>query len=175
MAALGLEQADLVGHSLGGRICMDVAAHCPERVGHLVLVSAVGVPWGKWYPEIGLDLLREGLTNPPKYRDLIREDARRVRFLELARATYQTLSDDFRDKLTQIQAPTLVIWGERDVLTPPDFGRELAARIPRAQLAMIPEAGHTPMWDDPAHFCDLVLSFLDREAERRGRGNVCAA
>jgi pimeloyl-ACP methyl ester carboxylesterase len=180
MEALELERADLIGHSMGGRICMDVAAHCPERVRRLTLVSAVGIPWAKSYPEVGWDLLRESRATPREYLELVREDARRVRFFELALATYQVLADDFRDKLAQIQAPTLVVWGGRDILTPPEFGRVLAAEIPRAELALIEAAGHNPMWDDPGAFSDLVLSFLagcrgavterrsDEEIERGG-------
>jgi pimeloyl-ACP methyl ester carboxylesterase len=160
MSALGLDRADLIGHSLGGRVCMDVAASCPERVGRLVLVSTVGIPWRKPYPMIGLDLLREGRVNLPKYPDLVREDARRVRFLELALATFETIADDFRHNLGRIRAPTKIIWGGRDVLTPPDFGRVLSEEIPNADLTIIDEAGHTPMWDAPEDFTELALSFL---------------
>ena len=160
MGELGIERADLVGHSLGGRICMDVAAHCPDRVGRLVLVSTVGVSWGKPYPMVGWDLLREGWVNAPKYPDLVREDARRVRFLELCLATYEMLADDFREAMARIEAPTLIVWGDRDVLTPPDHAEVFTTHIASADLALIEGAGHTPMWDAPEEFAEVVLGFL---------------
>jgi pimeloyl-ACP methyl ester carboxylesterase len=160
MEALALERADLIGHSLGGRISMDVAAHCPERVRRLVLVSAVGLSWRKPYPMVGLDLLLEGWRNAPKFPDLVREDARRVNFLELCLATYEVLSDDFQAELHRIAAPTLVLWGDRDLLTPPRHGEILTSAIPSAELAYIRGAGHTPMWDAPEEFSRRVLEFL---------------
>jgi pimeloyl-ACP methyl ester carboxylesterase len=160
MAALGLEQADLLGHSMGGRICMDVAVNCPSQVRRLVLVSTIGLPFGKSYAEVGLDLVRESRATPPEYLELVRTDARRVSFLQLALATLEVLSDDFRDHLSRIQAETLILWGARDQLTRPDRARELARLIPNARLAILPEAGHNPMWEQPAAFSRPVLSFL---------------
>jgi pimeloyl-ACP methyl ester carboxylesterase len=171
MGALGLERADLVGHSMGGRICMDVAVSCPERVRRLVLVSTVGVPFGKTYPEVGLDLMRENRATPPEYLDLVMEDVRRVRPFELAWATLQVLMDDFRDRLSRIRSRTLVVWGERDLLTPLRLGRDLAAAIPGAKLAVFDQSGHNPMWDDPERFCQVTLGFLGSgsgAAERDG-------
>jgi pimeloyl-ACP methyl ester carboxylesterase len=171
MGALGLEQADLIGHSMGARICMDVAARCPERVRKLVVVSAVGQPWGKPRVMVGWDLLREGWVNAPKYPELIKEDTSRVKWLELCLTTYELLSDDFSDRLGQITAPTKIIWGGRDVLTPPALGEQLAALIPRAELTVFEEAGHTPMWDAPGEFCRVVGGFLGvRGTGVRSRG-----
>jgi hypothetical protein len=172
MGALGLERADLVGHSRGGRIAMDVAAHCPERVDRLVLVSTVGLSWRKPYPMVGLDLLLEGWLNAPRYPELIREDARRVGFLELCMATYEILADDFRAKMTDIKAPTLVVWGDRDILTPPRHAEILAREIPSAELAFIRGAGHTPWWDAPEEFTDLMLDFLGRDQNAAPAGAV---
>lgn len=167
MEALGLERVDLIGHSMGGRICMDVAANCPSLVRRLVLVSAVGIPWQRPYPAIGWRLLRESLHTRPEYQQLVREDVRRVGLLRLVLTTYEVLADDFRAHLARISAPTLVIWGGRDVLTPPALGRALAAQIPGARLALIEDAGHNPMWDAPARFARLALTFLD-EARSMG-------
>jgi pimeloyl-ACP methyl ester carboxylesterase len=105
--------------------------------------------------------VRETRNTRPEYLELVRQDARRVRFLELALATYQVLTDDIRARLRSIRAPTLVVWGGRDVLTPPHLGRQLAAEIPGAELQVIESAGHNPMWDEPERFCELVGDFLN--------------
>lgn len=160
MEALDLERASLVGHSMGGRICMDVAANCPERVDRLVLVATIGLPFGRSYARVGLDLLREGRATDPAYQRLVREDVLQVDWLELALTTFELLADDFRDHLASIAAPTLLVWGQRDVLTPPESGQLLAAAIPHARLALLSEAGHNPMWDQPERFSRLVVDFL---------------
>lgn len=158
---------------------MDVAARCPERVGKLVLVSTVGLSWGKPYPMVGLDLLLEGWINTPRYPELVREDAKRVRFLDLCWATYEMLADDFREEMAGIRAPTLVVWGDRDIVTPPRHAETMVQQIPEAELAIIEDAAHTPMWDAPERFGELVLGFLGRGAdpdrERQALAATCAA
>jgi proline iminopeptidase len=68
---------------------------------------------------------------------------------------------DWRDRLRALSAPALVIHGERDVL-PATVAHELAALLPHAQLALIPNAGHMPFWEAPERFFSLVDGFLPR-------------
>jgi pimeloyl-ACP methyl ester carboxylesterase len=65
-------------------------------------------------------------------------------------------------KLGTIVAPTLIIWGERDRLVPPEVGEQLRSVVPNAELGTIRGAGHLPMWERPAEFNRLVLEFLRR-------------
>ena len=57
--------------------------------------------------------------------------------------------DDGRPHLAAIRCPTLVLCGESDALTPPEVSRELAAAIPGARLALVPEAGHMLTLEQP--------------------------
>jgi proline iminopeptidase len=66
---------------------------------------------------------------------------------------------DWRALVRQVQVPTIVIHGERDLL-PPNVARELVALIPMAVLELIPGAGHMPFWESPDHFFDRVDRFL---------------
>jgi proline iminopeptidase len=66
---------------------------------------------------------------------------------------------DWRHRLADLNVATLVIHGERD-LVPADEARETAALLPRARLALIPDAGHMPFWEAPEQFFALVEEFL---------------
>lgn len=72
---------------------------------------------------------------------------------------------DTTDALHQVTAPTLVVVGEEDTLTPPAQSREMAARIPEAELVVIPEAGHVSNLENPDAFDRAVLPFLARIAD----------
>ena len=77
------------------------------------------------------------------------------------RASVECLpSHDVTDRLAEIDRPTLVIVGELDDETPIEYAEFIAARIPDAQLSVIPGAGHLPPTERPDVFNDHVRSFL---------------
>ena len=67
---------------------------------------------------------------------------------------------DLRGVLGTIKAPTLVLVGEEDVISPPAESREIAAAIPRARLEVIPAAGHVAPYENPAAANAAILKFL---------------
>ena len=67
---------------------------------------------------------------------------------------------DLTHLLPTISCPTLVVVGELDAVTPPDMVREYAAKIPGAQMVVIPYAGHLSNLEQPEHFKEVVRSFL---------------
>jgi pimeloyl-ACP methyl ester carboxylesterase len=77
------------------------------------------------------------------------------------------------NRLPQIAAPTLVIHGESDRLVPPENGRRIAARIPNAQLVMIPRASHIFPTDQQEAAHRAMLDFLAAQtnAPRQLRGD----
>lgn len=66
-------------------------------------------------------------------------------------------------KLETISSPALVVVGEEDILTPPEYSRYIASELPRGNLSVIPDAGHASVIEKPEPFCSRVLSFLDKE------------
>lgn len=64
------------------------------------------------------------------------------------------------DKLKRITIPTLVIWGGNDQIVPLADGRDYAAKIPDANLVIIPQCGHAPYLEKPADFLAAVEPFL---------------
>jgi pimeloyl-ACP methyl ester carboxylesterase len=82
----------------------------------------------------------------------------------MARAAAQVLPPDaprVSARLTTIDVPTCVIWGEKDPAIPLALGRSLASDIPRATLAVVANVGHMPHEEAPRQTADLILRFTD--------------
>lgn len=72
------------------------------------------------------------------------------------------IDHDLRDRLHQINAPTLVVVGEADLLTPVELSQFLTMHLPNAELQIIAAAGHNFFWEAPEAFNQVVLDFLGR-------------
>lgn len=169
MAAVGLEAAALVGHSMGAGIVARVAASVPRRVSRLVLVSpAIDLRTSLF--AYAVPLARTALTTAPAFAPTLMLDAMRSGLLGLTRATLEVLSTPVTPaELEALPMPTLLVWGALDPMTPPRGAEPLRARIPDARVHLIPQAGHVPMFDAPAEFARAVLDHLDAGAEPVGR------
>jgi pimeloyl-ACP methyl ester carboxylesterase len=161
MDAIGIEQATLVGHSMGGFIAAEFAADFPNRIDSLILVDAAALPLRPGYARQAFDLTHIWRSTSLDFLPILLSDALRAGPLTLAKAAYQLLTADLRPKLAQITAPTLVVWGEHDIIVPLELGRRLCAYIPDVrEFVIIKRAGHNPMWDCPAVFNRVVSEFL---------------
>jgi len=185
MAHLGVEQAAIVGNSVGGRIAWSFAAAYPEKVTRLVLVApdgfaSTGFEYGE-APEVGAvthamrvvmprSLVRMNLAQ--SYADPDRLDAETVdRYFALLRAPgarralihrmEQTVLEPPEDRLRAIQSPVLVLWGEQDRLIPVSNAQDYMALLPDAELVVLPDAGHLPQEEIPQRSLEPVARFLD--------------
>ncbi len=70
---------------------------------------------------------------------------------------------DVRSKLPSISQPTLILWGAKDPVAPPEDAHILKKEIPQALLEIFPETGHSPMQEQPARFNEEVRKFLQAE------------
>jgi len=66
----------------------------------------------------------------------------------------------FAPRLKDITAPVLILWGRDDRFLPVAIGHELHRMIPHARFTVIPQAGHLPMWEQPADVNRLIIEFL---------------
>lgn len=155
--AQNLREVALIGHSMGGHIAMNVAARSP-RISRLVLASATGLLRGQWW-RMAAHLPQAALKGDPRFVPTILGDSLRVGLPRLRLAARDLLSDDVSVTLPHIWQPTLVIWGDRDVLVPLALGKRSAQAL-RAPFITLP-AGHVVMVDAPAAFNRAVLDFLE--------------
>jgi pimeloyl-ACP methyl ester carboxylesterase len=75
---------------------------------------------------------------------------------------HASIEHDCEERLALIAAPTLVVVGDEDVLTPLRFARAMAERIPDARLEIVPGQGHAFCFENPQLFADLVRGFATR-------------
>jgi pimeloyl-ACP methyl ester carboxylesterase len=160
MAALGMGQAHFVGHSMGGYICLQIAAHNPEVVKRLVLVAPAAIPLYRSVLPYIVPLFASMRDFSPAFFPILAFDALRAGPLMLLRAARELVSGDIRSSLGAINAPTLLMWGEHDALVPAGLGESLREEMQAARLLILKRAGHVAMFDQPAQFNATVLAFL---------------
>ena len=153
----------LAGHSMGGRVALEIMRLAPERVERLTLLST-GVHPVRPEEVAGRQELvalaeREGMSAlvrtwlPPMLHPLHREDTGLVASIEAmwCRATPEIFAGqihaalnrrDLRAVLPTIACPTLVLCGAQDKWSPPAQHEQIAAAIPGAHLVIVPECGH---------------------------------
>ncbi len=186
--SLNLTRFSLVGLSNGGAVAQHLAVAQPQRVERLVLASTYAAidalmraKLQSWLLalEQGGSLMRFDMATPWVWgRDFLAQHESLLASLraKAARAPIETLralitgalDHEMHQQLAEITAPTLVITGEEDVLTPPWYARELAGALPNAHLILVPQAGHALPIERPALFNTRVLAFLARtESEQR--------
>lgn len=163
MEAVGLERAHLVGHSMGGYICLRLAASRPAAVHRLVLVAPAGVPTGRSMVGHLGPLLGAARYATPSFLPVLIRDAVRMGPTTLWRAARDLLAEDVRGDLRRIEAPTLLLWGRRDPLILPTVGELLREEIPDSRLVVLERAAHVPMFDRPEAFDAVLLAFLAGE------------
>jgi len=169
--ALSVEQATLAGHSMGGAIALDLALRHPDRVAGLILIATgarlrvlPAILEGLLQDfEATLDLIVRSAFGPEAPESVVRLSRQRM-----AATSPAVLHDDFRacdafdvrDRLGQIQVPTLVICGTADQLTPAKYAAYLQEHIPGASLVLIEGAGHMVMLEKPDVVAEAVAHFL---------------
>ncbi|HVC45314.1 MAG TPA: alpha/beta hydrolase [Candidatus Binataceae bacterium] len=178
MDDLGIKSSYLMGHSMGGMLAAETAAHDTSRARKLVLVG----PAGFWIDEhpipdfFAMDLSEMGtclfhdpksplaqlfLAIPDDMNQLADMYVERVKRLSMASKFLWPIPDrGLKKRAWRIAAPTLLLWGESDRLIPPVYAGEFTSRIKNARLTTIKEAGHLLPYEQQAAFCKAVRDFL---------------
>jgi pimeloyl-ACP methyl ester carboxylesterase len=192
MDRLGIERCVLAGNSLGGNIAWETAAALPDRVAKLVLVDSGGYPPSATSVPIGFRIARipvlNRLTRSLLPRGLIEASLRNV-YGDPAKVTPElvdlyfdmTLRDGNRQALVQrfdqsdaggdagriatLKLPTLILWGGRDRLIPPDNAEHFHRDIGGSRLVVFDDLGHVPQEEDPARSVAVLDDFLGTVAK----------
>ncbi|MEO8286120.1 MAG: alpha/beta fold hydrolase [Chloroflexota bacterium] len=163
MRTIGIERAHMVGHSMGGYVCLMLAALHPEAVDRLVLVDLAGLPTGRSMMGHVVPLAHDVILSNHSFLPVLVFDALRSGPRILWRTARDLLQEDVRTQLQHLVSPTLIVWGEKDVLMPPSAGVILREEIAHSRLVVIQDARHVPMFDKPREFNEIVLRFLASE------------
>lgn len=168
MDAVGIEEATLVGASTGALFAQRVALSYPRRVSRLVLVgpqtpaneaiSGLREEVRALEDPVPPEFVREFQEStiyqpvPQEFLDTVVSESLKLParvwrdYLEQA---VLSIDHDYVLPLREIDAPTLILWGEQDPLFPREEQERLAAAIPGATLKVYPETGHAVHWDRP--------------------------
>ena len=187
MDQVGVDRASLIGNSLGGRLAWNFAALHPNRVTRLVLVSPDGfaspgfaydrasktplimqalpyvAPRGLLKANLAAAYARPEIlseTTLTRYRDMMLAPGVRAAILARMR---QVILRDPTPTLARIQAPTLLLWGEKDGMIPISNAADYLRDMPNAKLVRLPNLGHLPFEEDPINSLPPVKLFLTRE------------
>jgi pimeloyl-ACP methyl ester carboxylesterase len=151
---LGYDSQVLVGHSLGGRVCIEIALRHPEKVHQLVLVDTVGfgrlARWGMYIGAL-MYWLRKFLRMPQPYPRYLKQRHEDKEWMCL-------------DTLSQLEPPTLLVWNERDPYYSVSQAAGAAELIPDVRLEIFPGYGHAPHKKSRERFNSLLLEFLGDHA-----------
>lgn len=180
MDALGIEEAHVCGLSLGGVIAIAMYAAAADRCRSLILADTFAVhPDGegiyarsteasrvmglRGLAEARVDFLLGSATTPELRADVIETMAAIDPDAYALGARAVWLADQ-QDRAASVRAPTLVLCGAEDQITPPVLSEALAALIPGAKLELIEASGHLANAEQPAAFNAAIDRFL-AEAE----------
>ena len=193
LRSLGVESAVVVGNSMGGFVAAELALSYSTMVERLVLVSAAGLSieeasrapllvgarvWAgtaTWLGARGQSVItrprarRLGLQMIVRYPEklspeLTYEITRGAGTAGFVPAMEALLSYGFRDKLSRIEIPTLVVWGRNDMLVPRGDAREYVRLIgDNARREMFEDTGHLSMVERPSRFNRLLAAFAAGE------------
>lgn len=160
----------LVGHSNGGRIALAFTNLYPQKVEKLVLIDSGGI----YHDELPIKIKRivfktiakigKKLTSSKTIKNLLYRLARESDYKDLNDNMKQTMinliSVDLKPIISQIQTPTLIIWGREDKITPLSDGLLINKLIKNSKLEIIKNAHHSPQFTHPTQVADAIVSNL---------------
>jgi pimeloyl-ACP methyl ester carboxylesterase len=183
---MGVQQFVLAGNSLGGQIAWGTAVAHPQRVKKLVLIDSAGYPLQSTSVPLGFTIARTpGLRVVMEYvlpRGVVQSSVRNVygdpakvtadlvdRYYELTLRAGNRQALAYRmDQLHSgdeaalkgLKVPTLVMWGAKDRLIPPDTAQRFVADIAGAQMVIFDDLGHVPHEEDGPKTVEAFKLFM---------------
>jgi 2-hydroxy-6-oxonona-2,4-dienedioate hydrolase len=163
----------LLGNSLGGHVALVHVLKNPERIKSLILTGSSGLfenGMGDSYPKRGsyeyIQKKTELTFYDPKMatKELVDEvfeiTNNRLKVIKIISLAKSAIRNNLGEELNQIKVPTLLIWGNNDIITPPFVAREFNKLMPHSELYFIDKCGHAPMMEVPLEFNEILSTFL---------------
>ena len=165
----------LIGHSFGGRIAIRFASLYPNLIDSLILTGASGIPRHNGSLKVNIASLLTSLIKPIFRIPLISffyPPFRKAFYLAIGEMDYfkagpltKTFKNIYqvsiKNDLSNIFIPTLILWGQRDKVTPLADGILIQSLIPNSKLIVIPNASHKLPYENANEFTSNILSFLN--------------
>ena len=171
--ARGYKNIQLMGNSLGGHIALTHILKHPSNIKTLILTGSSGLfenGMGDSYPKRGdyeyikkkaeITFYDPNIATKELVDELFEITNNRLKVIKIISLAKSAIRSNLNEELNQIKQPTLLIWGNNDIITPPFVGREFNKLIPNSELFFIDKCGHAPMMEVPGEFNDILNNFL---------------
>lgn len=169
-----LDKFTVIGNSLGGHVALIYTLRHPEKIQRLILTGSSGLfenSMGGSYPKRGnYEYIKERVeytfydpnTASKELVDEVFEITNSIpkvmRIIAIAKSAQR---NNMAKEIVHIKAPTLLIWGLNDTITPPEVGHEFNQLIPGSTLRFIDKCCHAPMMESPVEFNEIVTEWLN--------------
>jgi pimeloyl-ACP methyl ester carboxylesterase len=179
---LGVEQCTLIGHSLGGRVSVRLAATYPEAVTALVLIGTPGLPYNRPLKQELRSRWIKGLVSVAKRIDSLTGSRFFPHYLaprfgsrdyqaagKLRKTLVKLVNEDLTSQASTIKAPALLLWGEDDAQAPVAIGYRYQQLLQGSKLVVLPARGHEPFRDVGSH---LLATHIEHFLSEIGVGGA---
>lgn len=164
---LQLKNVVLIGHSFGGRIAIRLATENPNSLDKIVLVNTAGVVTASlikkitsFFAKIISPLFRPSFMQPLRKKLYFFIGSEYLENERLSKIFANIVSEDLVKHLSDIKIPTLIIWGNKDNVTPINFGYIMNNNIKKSKLVILENAGHFSFLDQPDEFVKELTKFV---------------
>ncbi|HJV18358.1 MAG TPA: alpha/beta hydrolase [Sediminibacterium sp.] len=174
--ARGYTHIHLLGNSLGGHVALVHVLKHPERIKSLILTGSSGLfenGMGDSYPKRGdyeyikkktqLTFFDPAIATKELVDEVFEITNNRIKVIKIIALAKSAIRNNLGEELNQIKQPTLLIWGNNDIITPPFVGKEFNKLIPNSELHFIDKCGHAPMMEVPEEFNQILDGFLQKQ------------
>jgi pimeloyl-ACP methyl ester carboxylesterase len=164
----GIAQADMLGHSFGGRVSIRLAHKYPQQVRSITLINSGGLQRQRTLQQSlrsqWVRNLRNAFKISPLYRDQLltwhsqKYGSRDYLNAGVLKGTLvKTVSEDLTELANQISIPVLLLWGETDTETPVEMGHRYHQLFANSELITIPNRDHFMFQAEGAHLCSYYV------------------
>ena len=175
----GYEGIHLLGNSLGGHVALVHVLKHPEKISSLTLTGSSGLfenGMGDSYPKRGdyeyirkkteLTFYDPAMATKELVDEVFEITSNRMKVIKIISLAKSAIRNNLGEELTEIQQPTLLIWGNNDIITPPFVAQEFNKLIKNSELHFVDHCGHAPMMEVPAAFNEILEKFLQKHTNK---------
>ncbi len=177
--ARGYNNIHLLGNSLGGHVALVHILKHPNLIKTLILTGSSGLfenGMGDSYPKRGdyeyikkkteLTFYDPAMATKELVDEVFEITVSRVKVIKIIALAKSAIRNNLGEELNQIKQPTLLVWGQNDIITPPFVGKEFNKLIPNSELHFIDKCGHAPMMEVPEEFNQILDGFLQKHSTK---------
>jgi pimeloyl-ACP methyl ester carboxylesterase len=181
MDRLGIAQAPLVGHSMGGTVSLSLAVQFPQRVSKVVIIgspivgSSLALPLKlagyrfiafmlfnmMWAFRGGMKIASPFICSDPRFPEMMDRDLTSTTVESFLRSIASLRRTDLRPVLSQVKIPVMGMFGDRDNIVNPRQWQALSESVPQARIVRWEKAQHFIMLDTSQDFMEKLKVFLD--------------